>query len=487
MDLYFVDRARLQAHGALFGAAGSEALRLLDCRALPDGLPVIVDGQMRPVEPACAWFRQLAYLGRDPQGTLRHYAYVVLRLSEFLAELGRDVLTATESDLVSYRRSRTQLQAAPVGPAAWDREASVINTLFSWLVAQGFRHTTPLRVGARNPLSTGMSRDMDIRHLTLDQYRFFRDVGLAGQRLDGTVDRSFRGWAPHRNRAAADLAVMTGLRLREWSTVLLPELGVGVRRVGEPVEFALQACAKYGKRRTVYVPPEALATVDAYLLLERPEMVQRLVRVLEKRRHELLVVSEFDPGRGRLRGRWQGKERGFAVSAMSPALRRRTVWQGPMGLEPLAVFVGHGSMMLTSSAWDRVRHLAWERLIAVRDDPRAPQMPLKRWRFHDLRHTYALRLLDYLMRRAADHDAQRRAGMTKFAEHIAFNPLLIVSRRLGHAGPATTYEYLRYLEDPMNYVDAAFAQWASGEDDTYAAVALRALGHSGEGPDAAQG
>ena len=68
---------------------------------------MFVDGQMRPVEPACSWFRQLAYLGRDPEDTLRHYAYIVLGLMEFLAERGRELGTATESDLVAYRRSRT--------------------------------------------------------------------------------------------------------------------------------------------------------------------------------------------------------------------------------------------------------------------------------------------------------------------------------------------------------------------------------------------
>jgi hypothetical protein len=44
---------------------------------------------------------------------------------------------------------------------------------------------------------------MDIRHLTLERYRYSRDIGLGGQRPDSRVDRAFRGWAPHRNRAVA--------------------------------------------------------------------------------------------------------------------------------------------------------------------------------------------------------------------------------------------------------------------------------------------
>ncbi|MEU1288288.1 site-specific integrase [Kitasatospora sp. NPDC005856] len=477
MDLFFVCRDRVVDRSALFGEVGAEAVARLDHRALPDGLPVIVDDTMRPVEPACGWFRHLAYMGRDPQDTLRHYGYIVLRLIEFLGERGLELVTATESDLVAYRRSRTELQDDPVGGAAWDREASVLNTLFAWLVDRGFRRASPLRMGKHNPLSSGMSRDMDIRHLTLDQYRFFRDVGLAGQGLDGTVDRSFRGWVPHRERAAADLALMTGMRLQEWSTVLLPELGVGHRRPGEPVEFTLQACAKYKKLRQVYVPPDALSAVDTFLLLERPEIVERSVRSLERHRRELLVVTDIDHDRGRLKGCWKGRLRAFTWSAMPPSLRRLTVHEGPAGLEPLAVFCGHGSTMLAPASWDRIRRRAWERMTALRDDLRAPMLPVKRWRFHDLRHTFALRLLDYLMRRAVAREAVTRPGAARLADHLAFNPLLIVSRRLGHSSPATTYQYLRYLEDPMNYVDAAFAEWAAGDGETYADIALRALGH----------
>ncbi|MET7593861.1 hypothetical protein ABZS84_02170 [Streptomyces sp. NPDC005481] len=477
MDLFFVSRARVLERPKLYSGTGQEAVRRLDFRALPDRLPVIVDDQMRPVEPACSWFRHLAYLGRDPEDTLRHYAYIVLRVMEFLAERGRDLGTAVESDMVSYRRSRTELQDVPVGGTVWDREASVINTLLDWMVGQGLRRASPLRAaGSSNPLSIGMNRDMDIRHLTLGQYLFFRDVGLGGQTLDGEMDRAFRGLAPNRSRAAADLALTSGMRPQEWSTVLLPELAVGRRRPGEGAEFDLQECAKYRKHRLAYVPSDALTSVDRFVLIERPEMSEAMARTLERRHRDLFVVVEIDYARRRLRGRWQGRDRAFAWSAMPPKLRRVTVHEGLAGLEPLAVFIGHGSLMLTSSSWDRVRYQAWDRMTAVREDERAPQFPIKRWRFHDLRHTFALRLLDFLMRRATERErTSDRAGTATLAEHIAFNPLLIVSRRLGHSSPAVTYEYLRYLEDPMSYVDAAFARWATSDEDTYTDIALRVM------------
>jgi hypothetical protein len=82
-----------------------------------------------------------------------------------------------------------------------------------------------------------------------------------------------------------------------------------------------------------------------------------------------------------------------------------------------------------------------------------------------------------------DREGRQPRGVPSLPEHVAFNPLLVVQRRMGHASPATTYHYLRYLEDPLNYVDEAFRQWVQHEDASYADIAARAL----EASDAAQG
>ncbi|MFE3907155.1 hypothetical protein ACFXPY_44785 [Streptomyces sp. NPDC059153] len=217
-------------------------------------------------------------------------------------------------------------------------------------------------------------------------------------------------------------------------------------------------------------------------------MAEGMARALERRHQDLFVVVEIDYSRRRLRGRRQGRDRECAWSAMSPRLRRITVHEGPAGLKPPAVFVGHGSLMLTSSSWDHVRYQAWDRMAAVRGDERAPQLPTKPWPFHGLRHAFALRLLDYLMRRSAERErAEKRADMATPGEHLAFDPLLIVSRCLGHNSPAVTYEYLRYLEDPMTYVAAAFEQWAANDGDTCAEIAVRALQARKEAGHAAKG
>jgi hypothetical protein len=167
--------------------------------------------------------------------------------------------------------------------------------------------------------------------------------------------------------------------------------------------------------------------------------------------------------------------------------RRITVQETAAGLEPLAVFVGHGGQMLGPSSWYRIRCAAWERMRAHAGDASATLMPRRRWRWHDTRHTFALQLLSFLERQmdGEEPDAviRRRRHMAYLGGHIRHNPLLIVSRRLGHASPATTYDYLQYSDDPMNAVEAAFREWTSQEDLAYVDIAAHMLaeGHHTEG------
>lgn len=91
-------------------------------------------------------------------------------------------------------------------------------------------------------------------------------------------------------------------------------------------------------------------------------------------------------------------------------------------------------------------------------DASTPRLPAKRWRRHDLRHTYALQLLSYLERlmdgEEPDHAARRRRHDRDLSGHIRHNPLLIVSRILGHASPEATYAYLEYTDDLQRQLEA---------------------------------
>jgi hypothetical protein len=73
VELFFVRRRLAELPAAPDGRSGAAVRQILDHRAVPNGLPVLLDVQMRPVEPICAWFRHLAYALLEPE-TLRCYA-----------------------------------------------------------------------------------------------------------------------------------------------------------------------------------------------------------------------------------------------------------------------------------------------------------------------------------------------------------------------------------------------------------------------------
>jgi integrase len=485
VELYYIDRRLVERWPVEGGPSAGAVAAMLERRVVPDGMPVVLDGAMRPVEPLCAWMRHLAQLGRDP-ATMRAYAQITRRLAVFLEGRGTDLLSARDVDLVAFHTARTRSQGTSVSGVTWDKDRAAIKNLYTFLETAGYIKRRPYPLGAhRGPMGAGMSQEMRVRHMTLEQYRFFRDVGFAGLLPDGRVDPGFRGWAPHRNRAALEVALMTGMRVQEWSTVLLPELGGGRRRPGAGVEFTLQECAKYGLERRVWVPSAALDAVDAYLLLERPALVAKARRALERRRRDLFVVDAVDMERGVLGGVLDGARRQVAISAMTPQLRAAAVVEGEGGLEPLAVFLGHGARMLGYSRWGDVRRAAWRRLLAHADAPEAPDLPAAPWRFHDARHTFALQLLITLLDRSEQAAQARRSGEPVSSRDKAtlFNAVIQVQRALGHLRISSTYHYLNYLEDPRSAIDEAFGEWAIDESATYAQIGRLALAGKA-GPDA---
>ncbi|MER5639220.1 hypothetical protein ABT095_19945 [Kitasatospora sp. NPDC002227] len=474
MKLFYVKPDLLDRRPYADGPDAAQVRDMLVHRAVRDRTPVFLDSQMRPIPHISGWFYSLSLRKRDPE-TMRTYAYIVFRLANFLNERGTDLLSATEADLVAYRYARTELQDTPCDEGTWDREAGVIDQLYTWLRDQDLIRRKPVRlVNGRTPLTSGLRREMDIRHLTCQQYLYFRDVGFGGMLPDGTVDYDFRGTnTTHRGRAGIETALLTGMRKTEWSTLLIPELGTGWGNPQHSVEFDIQACAKYGLHRTVYFPLAALYMVDHYRRIERLEVAQTAAKILARKARTLFVVTSINADQGKLTGTYQGRRRTFKISAMPPAMRRITVHETDIGLESMAVFIGQGGLMLSSSAWDNCRHVAWSRMQKHAGDG-TPQLPRKPWRYHDARHTYALQLLKQLYRMKWEREG--RLPPTREAspdDHVLFGPILRVQRRLGHKRLASTLGYLRYMDDPMNYVDDAFHGWTDHDGATYAEIAIQ--------------
>ncbi|MET7710373.1 site-specific integrase [Micromonospora sp. NPDC005413] len=450
------------------------------------GTPIVLSESMTPVEPLCSWFRELS-LDRRSVKTMRAYAYTVVMLLRFLLARGMNLASATEADLQEFRRWRLDDAEQTIGEAAWNRDAAAIGCLYDFMVRQGIVERRPWRSAGRGrrSLSTGVGRDLRVRHMELEQYLFLRDVGFGGLAPGAGLDEGFRGWRPHRNRAACELALLTGMRIQEWSTVLLPELGLLDGGRPRAAELELGACAKFRHPRTVYVPADAVDVLDPYLLLERPEIVEKAQPTLRRRHRDLFVVSRLEADGTKARGVLDGGMVTRPIREMDPRLRRIAVRETGDGLDPLALFVGTGGRMLTASGWDRVRWAAWNRMKAHTDEESAGLVPRRCWVFHDLRHTFALRLLIYLTEVALDEHRRRRVPMSTLLDHMSGNPLLQVQRRLGHASPATTYRYIRYLKDPMRDVHEAFRSWTAAGGATYAEIARQLMttrdGHAAQG------
>lgn len=486
MHLFFTNQRKVWKVGRVAGLDVTALSELFNQRRLPAGTPILLDEAMRPVEPISSWFRKLALDGRDAK-TMRAYAYTAVMLLNFLASRGLDYGSAAETDIHEFRLWRREQAPDPVSTATWDRDSAAIGGLYDYLTLSGAVERRPWRATRRGQsLASGTTLDLRVRHMDLEQYLYLRDVGFGGLAPGEGIDESFRGWRPHRNRAACELALMTGMRIQEWSTLLMPELGLVTGPRPKATEIHLAACAKYGRARSVYVPADAMDLLDPYLLIERPEIVAKAQRILRKRAADLFVVQRLDGDGTLLRGTLDGQIVSRAVKDMKPELRRVTVMETGDGLDPLALFVGQGGRMLTLSGWDRVRWRAWDRMKSWAEREPTTLLPRLCWVYHDLRHTFALRLLIYLTREALDDSRQHDLPMSTLLNHMIGNPLLVVQRRLGHAQPSTTYRYIRYLKDPMREVDEAFRHWSAAGGASYVLIAHRLMGLPG-GAHASQG
>lgn len=482
MQLYFVNYRAVWRVAEVAGLGREELAGLFERRPLPAGTPILLDDQMRPVEPVTSWGRSLGLDAVDSD-TMSTYAYAVIRLLAFLAERGLDLGSATEADLQEFRHWRTGMgrqraseDAGPIQKTTWSKEKAAVGSLYRHLKRTGVVEAIPWR---SESLGRRVARDMRVRHMELEQYLYFRDVGFGGLSPDGGVDVSFRGWLPHRNRAACELALLTGMRIQEWSTLLLPELGLLDGRRPATTEVDLAACAKGQYPRAVYVPMDAMELLDPYLMLERPQLVAAAQRTLRRQHRDLFVVDRIEADGARLSGIFEGRRVTWTVKDMAPDLRRLCVQETGDGLEPLAVFIRRGGRMPTLSAWDRSRWRAWKRMKALAGEQATPLLPRRCWVYHDLRHSFALRLLIFLTREALGDAAAQELPMSTLLEHMVSNPLLVVQQRLGHARPSTTYKYIRYLKNPMGEVEEAFREWTAAGGASYVTIARELMSAGG--------
>jgi integrase len=267
--------------------------------------------------------------------------------------------------------------------------------------------------------------------------------GLRGLAPDAVLDSGYRGRELARNAAIGELALSTGLRLQEFSYLLVYELpALPPRRLSAPIPFPVpQGVTKGRKFRTTWISYDALAVVHHYVDLDRAVTADGSGWRPPERWGEALLVTEADARGGRVNGvrrRWD---------TLIPHERRRLV--APDGGSCLlAVRNGGGPFTAWSSVFERTANR-----IRSRFEPRFPHVHP-----HRLRHSMAMQTLEYLVtghyRQAAKlvTDTDADAALVFYLSKA--DPMLVLRDLLGHSSVLVTEKYLRRLDTTRIYRDA---------------------------------
>ena len=432
-----------------------DGLDLGNLAIVQDGTPIIVDGEMRPLEPWCTFLR--LYSQNLRPNSVHAYARDALEFGRFLDARGVAVLDVCEHDLVAFRECRRN---DGVSARSWSRHLVVIRALFGYLYETGQRDSLPwIQVGSRSVVTPRTPRtDMDVRALSHAQWLTLRNIGFGGELPSGELDPSYRGQSTVRNVCAVDLALTSGMRLTEWSTLL----DVEVPSSDSGASLVLEACAKNGRRRRVYIPAATIKAVELYRGTERKSLVRKAQNALQRKLPALAVVTHVDRPAGKLTYRHKGVDKRVEFAAIAPDVRRLLVRVDEAGtIEPMSLFVGRGGHPPSQRRWHQYFEYANDRIARFGSTPTMPPAITP----HDLRHTFAVVMLRSLQRRAAQFEQGRaRTGFGTISEHIVHNPLLTLQRLLGHASPSTTMVYLRYVDESDALIQRAFESWG---DDTH--------------------
>lgn len=260
-----------------FISTGWEAWALKHRQVIPEGMPVLVDDDLRfedgptprPTVAVNRWLQELPAGGAPAARTWEAYARALKAWMEFLAERGvavfddRERLRGVLSMYAQYRFAGPL--AARFAPATWNLHVGVVAAFYRWAAAEGhaaaepFSYATARRIvqdvvreTARNLAKVrAPKRHVTVKHLEPDFVQVFV-LALEGLDPDGCPDPAFRGRDPGRNTAMARLVLASGLRRQEFSYLLvheIPPLPAAPTVVPVPLPVAA-ATAKGRKQRT---------------------------------------------------------------------------------------------------------------------------------------------------------------------------------------------------------------------------------------------
>ena len=400
------------------------------------------------------FFLDLPLAGVRSRHSLRAYAYDIAVWLRFLDACGKTIWTAVRDDVTAYHRARRRDEAAQrISAASWNRAVASLDRLYRWGEQQGLIAEAPFSrravwrpahgggrgmIAARNDAYERAAKRSDVRFVTMDDYRVFREIGLRGLTHDGTERPGARDRNGLRNALFADLLVTTGLRLEEGSGLLATELAAIDRDGGQAQQLWLplpSPLTKGDRGRSILVPRRLLRQIAAYVAVERAAGVAKFaardgVAKLER------PIPVTRAGLDRMRDVCTPEERCRLILCDEDGTPR----------EPAALWLTEVGQPLRPNSWEVIFTRACKRC-AENGFPLSINP-------HQLRHTFAVYMLALLIQQRL-REAALPAGSVESYRLILGDPLQQVQRLLGHASLATTYIYLDHIATRADTVDAA--------------------------------
>ena len=436
---------------------------------IPERMPVLVDDDLlfedgadvpRPAVTVNRWLRELPASGASAPNTWEVYARAVREWMEFLAGHGVGLFESRERLKLALSRYAEHRAAGPVrqrfSATTWGQHMSILSMFYRWAMEEGHAQAEPFTYRTARALFGGTGREVrvnlavrrtprphvTIKYLEPDFTQLFLN-GLRGLAPDGGPDAGYHGRELARNAAVGGLALATGLRLQEFSHLLTYEIpALPPRPMTIPIPFPVPAGVTKGRKfRTTWITYEALAAVHHYLELDRAATADGSAWRPPRRWGEPLLVTSPDAQGGRVNGvrqRWE---------TLTPGERRRLV-ASDGGSCLLALRNGGGPFTAWATVFERTANR-----VRARFEPRFPHVHP-----HRLRHSFAMRTLEYLVaghyRQAAKlvKDTDADAALVFYLSKA--DPLLVLRDLLGHSSVLTTEKYLKRLDTTRIYRDA---------------------------------